>query len=341
MHRWSTKQYLAEVMEAAAGRLPRLFLGLIALTTLGIQPPANAQTYPAKPIRMLVGLAAGGSTDITARLVAQKMSESLGQPMLVENVTGAAGQLAVQRLLSMPADGYTLIMIAASATVHPALNRKLPYDLERDLTPISLVTIGSYVMVVNPAVKARSVAELLALMRAQPNKLTYGSDGVGSALHLSGELLKMLANVQIVHVPYKGGSESAAANAAGQIDMSFVSIGSALPFMNSGRLIPLAMTHDKRSTLMPTIPTLEESGVQGYDRLGWYGLMAKAGVSRDIIMKLNSVVVAVANHPEIKSTLQKQGLEPQTNTPEEFAAFIRKEIDVNGKLVKAAGITPE
>lgn len=302
---------------------------------------ALAQAYPAKPIRMLVGLAAGGSTDITARLVAQKMSDTLSQPVLVENVPGASGQLAIQRLTTAPADGYTLIMIAASATVQPALNRKLPYDLEKDLVPISLVTIGSYVLVVSPNLKARSVGELIAMAKAQPDKLTYGSDGVGSALHLSGELLKMLANIRMVHVPYKGGSESAKATATGQIDAAFVSIASALPFMNSNRLIPLAVTHDKRSMLLPNLPTMDESGVKGYDRLGWYGLMTKTGVPREVISKVNSVVVSAANNPEVKAVLQKQGLEPQTNTPEEFAAFIKKEIDVNGKLVKAAGIQPE
>ena len=340
MHRWSTTNGLSDSLEKATFKLSRLMPALIALAAMGIQP-ANAQTYPAQPIRRLVGLAAGGSTDSTARLVAQKMSESLGQPLLVENVVGASGQLAVQRLLSAPADGYTLIMVAASAAVHPALSTKVPYDLLRDLVPISLVTIGSYVLVVPATLKARSVGELIALAKAQPNKLTYGSDGVGSALHLSGELLKSLAGIQLVHVPYKGGSASAAATASGEVDMAFVSIGSALPFLSSGKIIAVAMSHDRRSTLLPNIPTLDESGIKGYDRLGWYGLMTKAGVPRDTIMKVQSVVVNVANSAEVKSLLQKQGLEPQTNTPEEFAAFIRKELDVNGKLVKAAGITPE
>lgn len=321
-------------------KLHHALLALFTVAALGSQA-AWSQSYPAKPIRMLVGLAAGGSTDITARLVAQKMTEAMGQPVTVENVVGASGQLATQRLLSAPADGYTLIMVAASATVHPALSTKVPYDLLRDLAPISLVTIGSYVLVVPSTSKARSVGELISMAKAQPGKLTYGSDGVGSALHLSGELLSSLASIQLVHVPYKGGSASAAATATGEVDMAFVSIGSALPFLNSNRVIALAMSHDKRSILMPSIPTLDESGVKGYDRLGWYGLMTKAGVPRDTVMKVHSVVVNVANAPEVKSLLQKQGLEPATNTPEEFAAFMRKELEVNARLVKAAGIKPE
>ncbi len=320
--------------------LHHALLALFTIAAMGSQA-AWSQAYPVKPIRMLVGLAAGGATDTTARLVAQKMGESLGQPVTVENVVGASGQLAGQRLLSAPADGYTLIMVAASAAVHPALSSKIPYDLLRDFAPISLVTIGTYVLVVPATLKARSVGELIAMAKAQPNKHTYGSDGVGSALHLSGELLKSMAGIELVHVPYKGGAAAATATATGEVDMSFVSINSAIPFLNSGRVIPLAMSHDKRSILMPNIPTLDESGLKGYDRLGWYGLMTKAGVPRDIIMKVHSVVVSATNTNEIKSVLQKQGLEPATNTPEEFAAFIRKELDVNARLVKAAGIKPE
>jgi tripartite-type tricarboxylate transporter receptor subunit TctC len=315
-------------------------LALLMLSSLSAQN-VLAQAYPAKPIRMLVGLAAGGATDTTARLVAQKMGDALGQPVTVENIVGASGQLAGQRLLSAPADGYTLIMVAASAAVHPALSSKIPYDLLRDFAPITLVTIGTYVLVVPTTFKARSVGELIAMAKAQPNKHTYGSDGVGSSLHLSGELLKSMAGIQLVHVPYKGGAAAAAATASGEVDMSFVSINSAIPFLNSGRVIPLAMSHDKRSTLMPNIPTLDESGLKGFDRLGWYGLMTKAGVPRDTIMKVHSAVVNATNTAEIKSVLQKQGLEPATNTPEEFAAFIRKELDINAKLVKAAGIKTE
>ena len=320
--------------------LHHALLALFTIAAMGSQA-AWSQAYPVKPIRMLVGLAAGGATDTTARLVAQKMGESLGQPVTVENVVGASGQLAGQRLLSAPADGYTLIMVAASAAVHPALSSKIPYDLLRDFAPISLVTIGTYVLVVPATLKARSVGELIAMAKAQPNKHTYGSDGVGSALHLSGELLKSMAGIELVHVPYKGGAAAATATATGEVDMSFVSINSAIPFLNSGRVIPLAMSHDKRSILMPNIPTLDESGLKGYDRLGWYGLMTKAGVPRDIIMKLNGEVVRALKLPDVIARFNSLGFETQSSTPEELGAFTRSEIAEYARLIKEIGIPQE
>lgn len=302
---------------------------------------SSAQSYPAKPIRVLVGFSVGGSTDVTARLVAQKVSDNVGQTVLVENRPGASGSIAIERVLAAPADGYTLIMISASATVEPALHTKLAYDLQRDLAPISLVTIGPYVLVVHPSVPAHNVKELIALARSRPNSLSYGSDGIGSSLHLAGALLTSMANVKMTHVPYKGGADNAIANASGQIDASFPSVASALPYLASAKIRPLAVTHTRRSSLLPAVPTIDESGLPGYDRLGWYGLLAPARVPQDVVTRMSSIIDKAVNTAQMKDLLKKQGLEAQTNTPEKFAEFIATELARNAKLVKAAGLVSD
>ncbi|MBI4190007.1 MAG: tripartite tricarboxylate transporter substrate binding protein [Betaproteobacteria bacterium] len=299
---------------------------------------AAAQIYPDKPIRMLVGLSPGGSTDVSARLVAQKLTEYLGQAVIVENRTGAGGSIAIERAVSSPPDGYTLLMAPASTAILPSLRSKLPYDIERDLAPISLVVTGPYVLVIHPSVPARNIAELIGLARSQPGKLSYGSDGVGSALYLAGELFKLMAKLDIVHVPYKGGAESAIANAAGQVDISFPSLTSSRPLIGTGKLKPLAVTTIKRTALAPSLPTLDESGLPGYNRSGWVGLLAPAAVPKNIITRLNMAVVKVVNTPEMKEALNKQGQDPQTNSPEQFAAFIRGEIEQNANLIKLTGV---
>jgi tripartite-type tricarboxylate transporter receptor subunit TctC len=304
-------------------------------------PDSLAQPYPAKPIRMVVGFAAGGATDATARMVSQKLSEQLGQPVVVENRTGAGGSIATERVATSPADGYTLLLMPASGAIDSALRSKLPYDLERDFAAVSLVVIGAYVLVAHPSVPARTVAELTALARARPGKLNYGSAGVGSTMHLAAELYKLMARVDVVHVPYKGGADSVVANAAGQVDMSFPTLTTAVPLINAGKLRALAVTTVKRASLAPKIPTLDESGLKGYDRNGWFGVLAPAGVPKDIVARLNAVIAKAVNTPEMKESLARQGFEPQTGTPEAFAALIRGEIATNKKLIKLAGIKAE
>jgi len=318
----------------------RLFAGIIACANLSVFD-SSAQSYPVKPIRIIVGFAAGGAGDTIARIVAQKLSETLSQPAVVENRTGAGGTIATERVATSPADGYTLLIVVAPDTIQPALRAKLPYDLERDFAPVSLVAIGAYVLVVHPSVPARNVKGLIALARSQPGKLNYGSSGVGSSAHFAGELLKSMARVNIVHVPYKGSSEAAIAVAAGQIDMGLPSTAPALPLLEAGKLRALAVTSAKRASLLPLIPTLDESGVPGYDRTGWYGVSAPAGVPKDIIARLNAVIGNVVNTPEMKETLNKQGLEVRTSTMEQFAALIHSEIAQNAKLVKIIGLKVE
>jgi tripartite-type tricarboxylate transporter receptor subunit TctC len=326
-------------MHLSLGGVCRVFA--VAAGSCVLMPPAYAQTYPAKPVRMIVGFAAGGATDTTARLVAQRLSDQLGRPVVVENRTGAGATIATERVATSAPDGYTLLMMAAADTVQPALRLKLPYDLERDFSPVSLVASGSFVLVVHRLVPARNVKELIALARAQPGKLTYGSSAVGSTPHLAGELFRLTSKVNIVHVPYKGASEFVIAAAGGQIDMGFPSITPALPLLETGKLKALAVTSVKRSALLPQVPTVSESGLPGYEVSTWYGVTAPAGVPKEIVSRLNAVIGKAVNAPEMKEALNKQGLEPRTSTPEQFAAFVKTEIAQNAKLIKAAGIQAE
>jgi tripartite-type tricarboxylate transporter receptor subunit TctC len=315
-------------------------LGLVACFGLSVAD-ASAQGYPAKSVRMIFGFGAGGAGDVAARLVAQKMSESFGQPVVVENRTGAGGSIADELVAKSPADGYTLLFAAGAFATLPALRAKLPYDVERDFAPVSLVVITAFMLAVHPSVPVRDVKALIELARSQPGKLTFSSPGVGSSAHFAGELFNMMAGVKMLHVPYKGAPEAATAVAAGQIDVGYPSVTSALPLLGAGKLKPLAVSSAKRSLLMPSLPTLAETGLVGYRRLGWNGVLAPAGVPKDVVARLNAVIVKAINTPEMGETLIKQGFETQAGTPEQFAAFIRGELAQNAKLAKFAGLKPE
>jgi tripartite-type tricarboxylate transporter receptor subunit TctC len=296
-----------------------------------------AQAYPVKPIRMLIGFSAGSAPDGIARVLAPVLLENLGHPVVVENRPGAGGSIATASVAKAPADGYTLLMMAAADTLQPALRGKLPYDLERDLAPVAMIVTGTAVLAVHPSLPARNVRELVALARAHPGKLNYGSSGLGSSSHLMGELFNEMAGVKMTHVPYKGSAESALANASGQIEISFPSVIAVLTFMQSGKLRPLAVTSARRATLLASLPTVNEAGLPGYDRSTFFGVTAPVGVPRDIVRRLNAAINAAANAPDIKSALIKQGLEPRSGTPEEFAAFIHQQLVQNGKLIKSIG----
>lgn len=319
--------------------LPML-AGIIAFTSLSVID-SSAQNYPTRPIRLIVGFPPGGGPDVTGRVIAQKLTDNLGQTMVVENRPGAAGFIALERVATSSADGYTLLMMSSNDTALPALRTKLPFDLERDFAPVSLVTSGAMVLVVNSSMPARNVKELIALARAQPGKLKFGSGGAGGTVHLTAELFNSMAKVNILHVPYKGSADIVVAIAAGQIDMSFPSITIAQPLLDAGKLKALAITSAKRSSSVPSISTLDESGLPGFDRYAWYGVAAPAGVPKNIIARLNTEIGKVVNTPEMKKSFEKQGLEVQTNTPEQYAAFIRSEIAQNAKLVQMAGVKPE
>jgi tripartite-type tricarboxylate transporter receptor subunit TctC len=302
---------------------------------------ASAQTYPVKPIRVLLGTAPGGTGDISARMLTQKMAENLGQPIVVETRPGAGGAIADEAVARSQPDGHTLLYAAGAITTLPALRAKLPYDVERDFAPISLAVLTVFTLAVHPSVPVRDVQRLIALARARPGKLTFGSPGIGSSAHLAGEAFVMMAGVKMLHVPYKGANEAIVGVVAGEIDVGVPTVTVAQPLVNQGKLRVLAVSTSKRSALMPSIPTLDESGLKGYQRAGWNGFLAPAGVPREIVTRLNTVIVKAANAPEIREAMVKQGLEVRTNTPEEFAAFIHSERAENAKLVKFAGIRIE
>ena len=317
-----------------------LLVGLIAcfgLCIAGVQ----AQTYPSKPVRVIMGTAAGGTGDISARMVTQKMAESLGQPIVVETRPGAGGAIADEAVARAAPDGHTLLYAAGAITTLPALRAKLPYDVERDFAPISLVVLTVFTIAVHPAVPVRDAQGLIALARARPGKLTFGSPGIGSSGHLAAEAFLMMAGVKMLHIPYKGAPEAIVGVVGGEIDVGVPSVTTAQPLVNQGKLKVLAVTTLKRSVLMPSLPTLDESGLKGYQRMGWNGFLAPVGVPREIITRLNTLIVKIANTPEMREAMVRQGLEVQTTTPEEFAAFIRRERAQNAKLVKFAGIKNE
>ncbi|MCC6531907.1 MAG: tripartite tricarboxylate transporter substrate binding protein [Burkholderiales bacterium] len=300
-------------------------------------PDTLAQSYPVKPIRMIVGYAPGGGTDVTARLIAQKISENLGQNMLVENRPGASGFMAIERVAPSPPDGYTLLMMTSNDTVLPALRPNLPIDLERDFAPVSLVTIGPLMLLVNPSVPARDVKELVALARAKRGQLNYGSPGIGTSPHLAGALFNLMAKVDLAHVPYKSSADSVVAAAVGDISTCFASVTAALPLLNSAKLRGLAVTSANRVSSVPSVPTLDESGLAGYDRSSWYGVLAPARTPNPVIERLNLELGKVLSTAEMREALVRQGLVPKTNTPAQFAAFIHTEITESGKLIKLTG----
>lgn len=318
----------------------RQFAGIVACASFSI-PVSLAQSFPNKPIRLYLGFSVGSAPDAVARLLAPILSENLGQPVVVDNRVGAGGSIATETVAKSSADGHTLLLLAAADTLQPALRARIPYDLERDFAPISMVAVGTAVLAIHPSVPARDVKDLMALARSHPGKLSYGSSGVGSSSHLMGELFNSMAKVNIAHVPYKGSADSAIATAAGQIEMSFPSVVALLPLQEAGKLRGLAVTSAKRASLLPSMPTLSESGLAGYDRTTWWGVVAPTGVSRDIITRLHVVIGKVVNTPEMKASINRQGLEPQTNTPEQFAAFIHGEIAQNARLIKLAGAKAE
>lgn len=300
--------------------------------------PAMAQEYPTKPIRMLVGFVAGSGTDASARLAAQKLDEQLKQPVIVDNRTGAGGNLALEVLMKAPPDGYTLLTTPASITIQPAMRVKLPFEVPRSFSAISMVATGPFVLVVHPSVPVKSAKDLVAIARAKPGILNYASSGVGSSAHLQGELFNALAKVKTLHVPYKGSPQAVLATVNGEVDFSFPSITGAQPLLDSGRLRAIGVSTAKRTALMPKLPTLHESGVPGYDRTGWYGVLGPAGMPRDIVARLNAAIAKAANAPETKTAFLRQGLEVDVGTPEQFEEIMRREVTQNVELARNAGI---
>ncbi|HEV7801295.1 MAG TPA: tripartite tricarboxylate transporter substrate binding protein [Burkholderiales bacterium] len=296
--------------------------------------------YPAKPIRMVVGFAPGGGTDLVARIIGQKMTESWGQPVLVDNRAGATGTIGADIVAKAPPDGYALLMgHVNSHGIAPNLFKKLPYDAERDFAMVAYVGYVPNVLVVHPSIPARNVKELIAIAKAQPGTLNYASSGVGSTQHLAGELFTLLTGVKIVHVPYKGSGPAVIDLLAGHVSMNFDTMPPVLPHIKSGRLRALGLTTPKRSPQLPNVPTMIEVGLKGFDMTNWYGIMAPAKTPRDIVMKLNAEVNRIVALPDAKSKLEEAGTQLDPMTPEQFATFLRSEIAKYAKLVKAANVS--
>ncbi|HEY9447654.1 MAG TPA: tripartite tricarboxylate transporter substrate binding protein [Burkholderiales bacterium] len=309
-----------------------VFSAFIAFSAAGV-PAAD---YPTKPVRMLVGFAPGGGTDTTARPIAQKLSEALGQQVIVDNRPGAAGNIATDITAHAAPDGYTILMATiASLAINPSLYGNLPFDPEKDLAPVIQAVDSTNILSLHPSVPANSVKELIALSKQKP--LNYGSSGVGGTGHLAGELFNVMAGTKMSHVPYKGGGPAMIDLVAGNIQLVFATAASAVPQIKAGRIKGLAVTTAKRSGLMPDLPTISEAGLKGFDANNWYGIVVPAKTPRPIINRLNSEVAKILHMPEIKTFLFNQGLDVAPGTPEQFGAYIKSERAKWAKVVKAAG----
>lgn len=320
----------------------QLLWALLCVALAGVPAVAQAQAYPTKPIRLIVTFAAGGGTDLAARAVAPKLAEALGQPVVVENRAGANGAVGAEATAKSPADGYTLMVGAAGTlAVAPHLNAKLPFDPFKDFAPVSLLATSAFVVSVNPSVKAQSIRELVALAKASPGSLTFGSSGTGGAPQLAGELFKSQAGVNLLHVPYKGLGPAITDLLGGQIQVVFADVGLVTAHLKAGRLRGLAITSATRSSMLPDLPTVSESGVPGYAAGTWYGVFAPAGTPGAIVARLSEEVRRALALPEVRAALVAQGVEAAGNSPEQYAAFLREEYAKWGRVIAEAGIRAE
>jgi tripartite-type tricarboxylate transporter receptor subunit TctC len=317
-------------------------LAFMVLVPALVPASAGAQAYPNKPIRLMVPFPPGGSTDIVARIVAQKLGAQLGQSLVIENRGGAGGTLGTAVVAKAAPDGYSLVVGTTSThVVAPSVYQKLDYDPVRDFAPISLVAVTPYLLVVNPAVKASTVKDLVGLMKASPGKMNYASAGVGSTTHLAMEMLKSASSTYALHIPYNGNGPAGTAVIAGQVEILFGSLPALLPHARSGRVRALAVGTPKRSPSLPEVPTVAESGYPGFDASLWLAFMAPAGTPPALIDRLQKEIVTAVNAKETSEALDKAGAEPLTSTPAELAAMIKDGVAKYAKVVKAAGVKPE
>ncbi len=316
----------------------RYVLAAITLASLLFDPAAHAQEYPSKSVRILVGYAPGGGTDIMARAIAQKLSESLGNQFIVDNRPGANANLAAELAAKGPADGYTLLMISVSHAISKPLYRKLGYDIERDFVPVIEVSSVPQFVVVTPSLPVNNMKDLIALAKSRSGQLTYASSGEGSPEHIAGELLKSMAGVDLTHVPYKGGGPAALAVIGGETAVGFNTAPVAIPYVRSGRLKVVAVTEDKRNPALPNVPTVAESGLPGYAMTTWYGLVAKTGVARDIIARLNAEINRILKLPDVRERFATLGADPVGGTAEQFGSYIKSEVAKFARLARERGL---
>jgi len=314
-------------------------VALIALIgTLFAPASAAAEDWPTKPITIVVPFVAGGTTDIVARIIAQPLSERLHQSIVIENVGGGGGTIGAGNAARAQPDGYTIFMATVAHTMAPGIYKKLSYDFEKDFDPITIAASVPNILIVNPSLPVKTVAELIAYIKANPGKVNYGSAGIGSTEHMSGALFRSLAGLDIVHVPYRGGAPMLGDLVAGHIQMSIETSGAATPFIQAGQVRALAVSPAKRSALFPELPTLAESGLTGYDVTTWYGVLVPKGTPQPIRDKLYAELVQVLKSPDVVARLRDIGAEPGGEPPAQFAAFIHAETEKWIKLAKDAGI---
>jgi tripartite-type tricarboxylate transporter receptor subunit TctC len=313
-----------------------LAAGVCALVAVN----AAAQSYPAKPIRVVVGFAPGGGVDKSARAVGKYLSDAIGQQVIVDNRPGAAGNIGAAHVAKSAPDGYTLLMSNSTVST-PSLFVNLPFDINKDLEPVSLVAIGPSVLVAHPSFPVKSVKDLIALARKRPGEISFGSGGIGNITHLEMELIKSLTGINMVHVPYKGSAPSLVGLMSGEVQVLFTSIPAGLGQVRAGRMRALAVSTIKRSSAMPDVPTIDESALKGYDAASWYGLFMPAGAPKEAINKVSEAVVKVMKTPDVRKQFVNDGFDPAGLTPGEFSKYLREEIVKWDKIIKASGIKPQ
>ena len=313
----------------------------MSLSLLNLPLPAAAQTYPNRPVRIVAPFPAGGGLDLVSRALGQRLSTALGQSIIIDNRSGADGMIGTEQVAKAAPDGYTLLISSTGPMViNPALNIKMPYDTLRNFAPITLVVVQPLCLVVHPSLPVKSVKELIALAKAKPGQLNYGSGGIGNGAHLAGEIFRTITSIDIVHVPYKGAAPAVVDLLAGQVQMMLNSIPVLLPFIKSAKLRALAVGADKRMAILPEVPTMRESGIAKFDANSWYGFFAPAGTPKEIVSRLNYESAKILRSQEMRDFMSPQGAEAIGDSPEEFSAHIRSELAKWAQAVKTAGVRP-
>jgi tripartite-type tricarboxylate transporter receptor subunit TctC len=322
------------------GRLARALrlLAFAAVASLAPWPTLGQEAWPAKPIRFILPFPPGGGTDILGRLIAERLTVNLGQPVVTENRGGAGGNVGAEAAAKSAPDGYTIVLVAPSLAISPSLYSKLNYDPVRDFAPVSLVATVPNVMITNPSVPAATLKEFIALAKSKPGEMNFGSGGSGTSNHLAGELFNIVAGVKLVHVPYKGVNLAMNDVLSGRVQLVFIGIPAAAPHIKAGKLRALALASTQRSAVLPDVPTADEAGLPKFEVTTWYGILTPAGTPKVIVARLNSELVKIMHGPELKERLEALATDPVTSTPEEFAGLIRREIAKWGEVVREAGL---
>jgi tripartite-type tricarboxylate transporter receptor subunit TctC len=313
-------------------------LGFVLAALAAFATPASAQTWPTKPVKIVVPFGPGGPADVYARIVGQALTETFKQQFIIENKPGAGALIGTEVVAKAAPDGYTLLMMSNTHTVNETLFAKRPYDLMRDLIPVAPVNSSDLVMVVHPSVPAKTLQEFIALAKAQPGKLTYASSGPGTPYHMAGELFKSMSGTDILHIPHKGSAEARNDVMGGHVQMMFDAVTAMKGSIDAGEVRALATTGLQRSSVMPNVPTVNESGVPGYEATIWLGIMAPKGTPKEIVDRLNAEIAKIIAKPEIRDAWAKQGAVPMTMTPDQFGAYLKQDIDKWAKVIKTAGI---